>query len=168
MSWFSFLAPTSNFVGNTDTSPTTVANLLATYPAGVTYLGKYARVSDLWNGNGQGGVDEVLRCSYDGALYYWRPQRTDYSISSTLTTGTMTLSPLVTPPTLYVGGTLIANSTITPSATNAWPGCAFNIIQIGTLGIFGINITGLVGSSIPLLTGSTKQLTYTSAGWRGA
>lgn len=147
----SFVSPTSM----------TVANLLTTYPASSTYVGKYARVTDLW-----GSTDEIMRCSYDGTTYYWRPQRTDYAVTNASTSGAITLNPLVTPPQIFMTGTLLGDITVTPSVTNAWPGAEFIVTSKGALGIFNINITGLVGANVPLLTGASKTITYTSAGWR--
>lgn len=150
--------PPTSFVS---TTPMTVASLLSTYPAGSTYLGKYARVTDLY-----GNVDEIMRCSSDGSTYYWRPQRADYAISNASTSGTVSLSPLVTPPQIFLIGSLVGNVTITPSSTNAWPGAQFTVTAAGALNLFSINISGLVGASVPLLTGSSKVLTYTASGWR--
>ena len=153
--------PPTSFVGSG--AYMTVASLLSTYPASATYLGQYARVSDLW-----GSVRSVMTCEYDGTNYYWRPQRTDYAVSNNSTGGAMTLTPLLTAPTVYLTGSLGANMTITPSATNAWPGAQFEILANGVLNLLGINISGLLGGTLPLLGGGRKIITYTQAGWRGA
>lgn len=152
--------PTS-FVGNGDYMP--VATLLSTYPAGAPNLGKYARVNDLW-----GSVRSVMVCEYDGTSYYWRPQRTDYATANSSTGGTVTLTPLLTSPTMILTGTLGLGMTVTPSSTNAWPGAQFEVISNGLLGIFSININGLLGGALPLLAGGRRILTFTAAGWRGA
>lgn len=141
----------------------TVSSLLSTYPASATYLGKYARVSDLW-----GSTDEIMRCSSDGNTYFWRPQRSDYAVTNTQTSGALPLVPLVTPPQVFLTGTLLGNMTVTPSATNAWPGATFDVNASGALGLFGISLAGLIGGTVPLLSGSTKTLIYTSAGWRAS
>lgn len=142
----------------------TVANLLANFPAALQYRGMYARVSDLW-----GSVATVMICEYDGASYYWRPQRTDYSVISTQTSGSMTLTPLVTAPVTVLNATLLGNLTVTPSSTNVWPGCAFEIYAPSSLGLFGITITGLIGGVVStLLGGSGKKVTYTASGWRSS
>lgn len=141
----------------------TVANLLSNYPAGVTYLGMYARVNDLW-----GSVRTVMVCEYDGTSYYWRPQRTDYATANSSTGGSISLTPLITSPTVIFTGTLGLGMTVTPSATNAWPGAQFEIISNGILGVFSINISGLLGGALPLVAGGRRILTYTAAGWRGA
>lgn len=152
--------PPDQFISTTSM---TVANLLANYPANAARVGKYARVTDLW-----GVTDEIMRCSSDGATYFWRPQRVDYATYNTSTSGAMTLTPLVTPPVLYLAGTLLGSMTVTPSTTNAWPGAQFEVISTGALGIFGISINGLIGGgSLPLLQGGRKLLTYTTSGWRG-
>lgn len=152
--------PVTSFVNNSQTMA--VASLLSTYPAGPSYLGFYARVSDLWS-----SVEEVMRCSYDGSTYYWRPQRTDYAINSSQTSGTMTLTPLVSAPEITLQATLLGNMTITPVATNAWPGCQFKIRSPASLGIFSITFTGLIGGiTSTLLGGADKIVVYTASGWR--
>lgn len=153
--------PTS-FVGGTDSNPSTVANILATYPASATFLGKYARVNDLY-----GSADEVMRCSSDGSTYYWRPQRTDYAVNNAATGGTVNLTPLVSAPQQVFTATLLGNMTVNLQNTNAWPGAQFELKMTGVLGIFGISIAGLVGGgTLPLLTGGSRTLIYTAAGWR--
>ena len=57
--------------------------------------------------------------------------------------------------------------TVTPSNTNAWPGCTFEVVAQGILGVFGITIAGLVGgSSVPLLLGGSKMVTFDGSSWR--
>jgi hypothetical protein len=150
--------PPTAFVSAT---PMTVAEMLATYPASAALLGKYARVTDLY-----GSADEVMRCSSNGTSYYWRPQRTDYAITSTATSGAITLTPLLSAPQQFFTGTLLGNMTVTPSATNAWPGAQFTLTMNGILGLFSLTVNGLIGSSVPILTGTTRVFTYTAAGWR--
>lgn len=151
---------TANFVNSGAIQ--TVAEALANFPAGVAYVGKYARVSDLW-----GSVDEVMRCSYDGNNYYWRPQRTDYAVSNATTSGTMTLTPLTSAPQIFLTATLLGNLDLALSTTNVWPGCQFMVVAPSSLGIFTLRFTGLVGGAVSgLLGGSTKLATYTAAGWR--
>jgi hypothetical protein len=60
----------------------TVSDLLANFAPSSQYRGMYARVSDLW-----GSVSTAMICEYDGTNYYWRPQRTDYSVTSTQNIG---------------------------------------------------------------------------------
>lgn len=150
--------PPTAFVSAT---PMTVADLLTTYPASAGLLGKYARVTDLY-----GAADEVMRCSSNGTSYYWRPQRTDYAITNTATSGAITLTPLLSAPQQFFTGTLLGNMTATPSSTNAWPGAQFTLTMNGVLGLFSLTVNGLIGSSVPILTGATRVFTYTAAGWR--
>jgi len=151
--------PPTSFVSPT---PMTVAALLATYPAGAAYLGKYARVTDLY-----GSADEVMRCSSNGSTYYWRPQRSDYAVDMNSTGGAVSLVPLVTAPQIFLTANTLTNMTITPSAVNAYPGQQFTVTMTGVIGaLLGVSLQGLIGSSVPLLTGATKVLTYTAAGWR--
>ena len=134
----------------------TVAQLLSNYPAGASYLGRYARVSDLY-----GTSDEIMRCCVSAGQYYWRPQRTDFAGPSVTTTGgSMTLTPLVSPPQMRVVGTLLGALTITPSTTNVWPGCQFEITMNGTLGLFLATVTGLLGGNQLIAAGSTRRIIY--------
>lgn len=154
--------PVTSFINGGAFMP--IATLMADYPAGSDYLGNYARVTDLW-----GNVRSVMICEYDGTTYYWRPQRTDYATNNNATSGSMTLTPLVTAPVQFLTGTLLGNMTLTPSATNAWPGAQFTINMNGALGIFGVTLNGLIGGgTLSVLLGGSRTVTYTSAGWRGA
>ncbi len=142
----------------------TVSDLLTSFAPSSQYRGMYARVSDLW-----GSVSTAMICEYDGTNYYWRPQRTDYSITSTQTSGSLSLVPLVTAPVIALQSTLLGGMTITPSVTNVWPGCTFKIHAPASLGIFSITFTGLIGGITSLLLGgSTKEVTYTAQGWRAS
>lgn len=159
------LAPTAFVNGG---AYQTVASLLSGYPAGPATVGMYGRVNDLW-----GSVRSVMVCEYDGSLYYWRPQRTDYATVNTATTGAMSLTPLLTSPQVIFTGTLLGNMTVTPSTTNAWPGAQFEVINNGVLGLFGINLAGLTGGTLPLVGGGRRILTAVNSGggvlaWRGA
>ncbi len=144
----------------------TVASLLANFPAGAAYQFKYARVSDLW-----GSVHSIMICEQDASGYYWRPQRTDYAPPPVaMTGGAMTLTPLVTAPFINLTGTLSSAITLTPSATNVWPGAAFTVTSSSVLGVFGITIAGLVGGgTVPLVSGGIRTITYLSGtGWKAA
>lgn len=159
--------PTSFVGGGT---PMNIQDLMTNFPASATHSGKYARVSNLYNNSSMtssGGVDDIARCRFDvtNNTYRWVPQREAYNIAITPTSGTTTLTPLVTPPTVRLTGTLLGNLTITPSSTNAYIGQVFEVIQNSVLGLFVTQITGLVGSNLTLLGGATQQLEYTSAGW---
>lgn len=141
----------------------TRAQLKANYPAGPDYVGRYARVSDLWS-----SVDEVMRCCFDGVGHYWRPQRTDYAVDMPATSGAISLVPLQTPPTIKFPNTLLGNINITPTSDDVWPGCFFDITAPGTIGLFSFTIGGLVGGLTKLLLGGgNTRITYTrSNGWR--
>jgi len=155
-------APTSFVNGGAEQ---TVAQLLANYPASAANLFKYARVSDLF-----GQARSVMICEGSGGSYYWRPQRTDFAAQSAATGGAMALTPLVSPPIMVLTGTLASVLTLTPSTTNAWPGATFTVLANGVLGLFGINISGLVGGgTVPLLSGGSRTMTYIAGtGWRAA
>jgi len=159
MSVYSSLTSGTDFVNNGVAQ--SVSSLITNFPASNTYVGKYAKVNDLW-----GSVDEIMRCSYDGSSYYWRPQRTDYSVSTNQTSGTMNLVPLVSAPTIIMTTTLLGGLDLVPMTTNVWPGCTFTVKTSG-LGIFALRFTGLVGGiTKTLLGGSDYTVTYTAAGWR--
>lgn len=148
------------FVGGTSQSPTTVAALHTNYPPSSTYLGQYARVSDLY-----GVVDDIMRCRYDGTNYRWVPQRPDFVSNVSATGGTVTATPLVSPPTMRLTGTLLSNIVVTPSNTNAYLGQRFRVIQAGTLGLFTSTITGLIGSNLTLLGNTSRDIEFGPTGW---
>jgi hypothetical protein len=151
----------TSFVGGTNTSPTTVSALHTNFPPSVTYLGQYARVSDLF-----GSVDDIMRCRWDGVAYRWVPQRPNFTGVRTETGGNIPILPLITPPTLRLTGNLISNMTITPSSTNAFVGQKQTIIQEGTFTIITSTITGLIGSNLTLLGGGTARvIEYGPTGW---
>lgn len=160
-------APTSFVANGTSMN---ISDLMANFPAGATYTGRYARVSNLYNNvstASAGGVDDIVRCRFDATnnIYRWVPQREAFNVSITPTAGTTTLIPLVTPPTVRLAGTLLGNLTITPSATNAYVGQVFEVIQNSTLGLFLTTVTGLLGSNLTLLGNTTQQFEYTAQGW---
>jgi len=150
-------APTT-FVGGA--AAMTVAQLMANYPPAVGYQGMYARVSDLY-----GSVDDIMRCRFDGVAYRWVPQRDTFNGSNAATTGTVTITPLITPPTLRLTGTLLGNMTIATNVTNAWIGMRQRVIQVGTIGLFTSTITGLLGSNLTLLGNTVKDIEYGASGW---
>jgi hypothetical protein len=151
--------------GFTPQSPGTIfgaSGLFATNPASSSVVGRLAVVTDLW-----GSVNEVMRCGFSNGVYYWRPQRTDYGATTTSTGGSMTLTPLVTAPTLFMTGTLLSNLTITPSTANVWQGARFEIANGTSLGLFGITIGGLIGGLTKTLLAAGRQtLVYEGAAWQ--
>ena len=146
----------------------TVAQLLANFPAGAAYADLYANVTDLYNNGTANGIREVLRCRYDvlNSAYRWIPQRQEFNRSVASTGGAVPLTPLVTAPTIILNGSLISNITMTPTATNAWVGQRYRIVQNSLLGLFITQITGLIGSNITLLGNTEAILEYTAGGWR--
>lgn len=159
--------PTSFVAGGT---AMTISDLMTNFPAGAAYRGLYARVNNLYNNvsmAASGGVDDIVRCRYDvvNNIYRWVPQREAFNVAVPLTSGTATLTPLVTPPTVRLTGTLLGNLTINPSATNAYVGQVFQVIQNSTLGLFVTTITGLIGSNVTLLGNTSQLFEYTATGW---
>lgn len=138
----------------------TVADLMANYPAGSGLVGMYARVTDLY-----GSVDDIMRCRFDGVNYRWVPQRESYNGTNAATSGSVTITPLVSPPTLRFVSTLLGNITTNMSVTNAYIGQRQRIISNGALGLFGFTVAGLVGSNVSLLTGGVKDFEYGPTGW---
>ncbi len=145
------------------TTPMTINDLLTNYPAQASRAGQYARISNLFNGASAvaaTGVDEIVRCRFDATqgVYRWVPQREAYNMTMPATSGTASLLPLITPPTIRFTGTLTGALTITPSAVNAYIGQRFTVIQNSVLGLFVTTITGLIGSNLTLLGGASPDL----------
>lgn len=133
----------------------TVATALATYPAGVAYRGKYVRVSDLW-----GLVDGVMRCGYNGRIYYWEPTTQNTLTVPVTLTGNMTVQPLISAPIMELGGSLPALTTwnLTLGTDNLWPGAIKEVrgtlsSLLGTLNILGTGI----GSTLSLALNANKR-----------
>lgn len=160
MAWFGFLQNTTFVNGG---APQTVAELITNFPAGVDNVYKYARVTDLYS-----QASSIMVCEASNGSYYWRPQRADFAAQNAATGGSVTLTPLVTAPIVFLTGSLLGGMTITPSVANVWPGSTFQVISKGALNLFGINIGGLIGGgTVPLLTGNMRTITYIAgAGWQ--
>lgn len=163
------VVPTTQFVtGFVPGASGTVANLLATVPCNASIYGQYASVSDLYNNGVAGaGIDDILRCRFDAtnSLYKWTPQREAFNGTQASTSGAVTITPLITPPTLRFTGTLLGGLTITPSPTNAYVGQRVKILMNGTLGVFTATLTGLIGSNLTLLGNTTTTIEYGPTGW---
>jgi len=141
----------------------TIADLMANYPPGSGLVGMYARVSDLY-----GSVDDIMRCRYDGINYRWVPQREAFGGTTAAAGGNVSILPLITPPTLrFTTGALTANLNVTPSSVNAYIGQRQRIIMPPalSLGLFVVQLTGLLGSNISLLAGNTRDIEFGPTGW---
>jgi len=160
--------PTSTFVpGFTPTSPGTWANLLSTAPCNSARLSNYAVVSDLYGSNGS--TNEVARCGATGATYYWRPQRENYTATITTTGGAMSFACGTSAPITFMNGTFSSTATVNLSTVGCWPGAQFQIANNATLGLFSLNITGLLGGvvrSLGLNGRQTFYYDYTNAAWQ--
>ena len=140
----------SQFVsGFTQASPGLTAPLLSGSPCGSAIVGKYAVVTDLFSGGTN--TNEVMRCGLTGTAYYWRPQRTDFAANLTTTGGTLALACLVSPPTMFLSGTLASSLTITMGTTNCWPGARFEVANNLTLGLNTATVTGLIAGATKVL-----------------
>lgn len=142
------IAATSVFLPGTYT--------VATLPPPMDNLDKYAIVTDLW-----GDCRDVVKAFKSGSSAYWRPTNA-YSKPVTVTGGTFTIMPLVTPSSIFMTGTLTANLLVSISTTRAWPGQEQFIGYDGTLGLFGIQIAGL-GS---LLNAGRRRFIFDGAAWQ--
>lgn len=153
--------PTVRYVNNGEAQA--FSDLLVNYPPSSAFNGMYARISDLF-----GSVDDILRCRYDGANYRWVPQREAFTGTTAVSSGTVSLIPLVTPPTLRLTtSSLTGNMTINASVVNAYSGQRFRVIVNPLLPIsaFTMQITGLIGSNLTLLAGNTRDIEFGSNGW---
>jgi hypothetical protein len=151
----------TSFVGSGVAMP--VAALMTNYPPSAAYQGLYARVSDLY-----GSVDDIMRCRFDGSNYRWVPQREAFIGINASSGGTVTITPLVTPPTLRLTTTaLTSNLNVTASTVNAYIGQRHRVIMPPalSLGVYVSQITGLIGSNISLLAGNVKDIEYGATGW---
>jgi hypothetical protein len=120
-----------------------------------TMVGMYARVNDLF-----GEKTDLVLCSQYGANFFWQPVRPQWG-RSLAGDASMTLKPLQTPSILRLTSNLSANRTLTLDKTLAYPGLQFEVIQTGTLGLFGLTLVGLaLGATLSLLTGGAKRVFF--------
>lgn len=159
--------PTS-FVNNG--APMNINTLLTSFPAGASYNGLYARVNNLYNNSGVsavGGIDDIVRCRWDETqqVYRWVPQREAYNGVTTATGGTVTLTNLVTAPTIRATGSLLSTLNFQPSATNAYLGQKYRIVNNATLNLLTVNVIGLIGANVLILGGGSGSMEYGPSGW---
>lgn len=161
-------ATSTTFIpGFTRLSPGLTASLLTTSPCGASIVGQYAVVSDLYSSGTNTATNEVMRCGLTGTTYYWRPQRTDFTANVTTTGGTMTVSCLFSPPSIFLNGSLQTNATINLSVTYCWPGAKFEIANNLTLNLLGLTVTGLTGG-VTKVMGASAHYTFEfdGTGWQ--
>jgi hypothetical protein len=134
----------------------TIAQLMADYPAGSAFRGKYCRVSDLW-----GAVDGVMRCGYNGRIYYWEPTTQNTLIGQVPVAGDMTVQPLSSFPIIELTGSVptLTTRTINAGLDYAWPGAVKEFrgsltSLLGTLNIIGTGI----GSTIAMALGGNRRI----------
>lgn len=141
----------------------TVDQLLTNFPAGATYRGKYARVSDYG-----GYVDRVVRCDFDSDLNYhfWTPTQPEYGRSIAVT-GNMTLMALKSPPSINFTGSIALGVTrnVTIDLTNRRPGEILEFKGGLTSLLGGLNILGTgLGSGLSILLGGYSKILIDGSG----
>lgn len=140
------------------TAPMTVANLLSNFPASTSYVGKYARVTDLW-----GSVSGVMRCSYNGRIYWWAATDSEeFAVRQQSAPSTGTMQPLTIPQLIQWTGTgpgLGVTVNVTIGLAGAYPGMVKEFSnQLNTF-LGGLNILGTgLGSGLASLLGSSKRI----------
>lgn len=135
--------------------PVTIAQLMATYPAGESLKGKYAQVTDLWGANIYG----VMRCGYNGRIYYWEPTTQPQNVGLQNIAGDMTLQPLTSCPITELTGNIPALTTynVTMGTNYAWPGAVREFRGSLTTLLGTLNLIG-VGSTLNLVLGGTRRI----------
>ncbi len=134
----------------------TIAQLMTDYPAGAAYRGKYCRVSDLW-----GAVDGVMRCGYNGRIYYWEPTTQNQLVGQLPAASSMTVQPLSSFPILELTSNIALGNTvnITAGLDYAWPGAIkeFRGSMTSLLGTLNIIGTG-IGSTLAMALGGNRRI----------
>ena len=124
----------------------------------------YARVTDLF-----GVKRDLVLCSQVGGQYFWQPIRPTFARSISADQS-LTLVPLKTPSVLFLGGSpLTAQRNYALSDVNAYPGASFEIAMDVGLGLFGLNITGLLGgATLAMLLNGRRRVFYDAdaGGWK--
>lgn len=136
----------------------TLAQLMSQFPAGATYRGKYARVSDLW-----GAVDGVLRCGYNGRIYYWEPTTQPQLVGQMAVNGNgaSTVQPLSSFPILELTGAIPLGNTfnVTAGLDFAWPGAIKEFRGSMTTLLGALNILGTgIGSTLAMALGGNRRI----------
>lgn len=146
------LPPGAQFVS---ASPILCADLMINFPAGSVYKGKCALVSDLYGASIYG----VMRCGYNGRIYYWEPI-TQPEFMSQLNAANMTVYAIASAPVIEVMGIVPTLTTYTANIdlANAWPGMTkeFRGSFASLLGAFNITGSG-IGSTIGLGSGVDRR-----------
>jgi hypothetical protein len=138
-----------NFIGNF-----TVANLLAQKPCdGVTVpYGSVAYVTDL------GGGANNAKCINNA----WQHFTLGVPTTNSSTSGTVTVTPLVSAPIQQLTGTVILGSTLTMSisTTNLYPGYQLNVVgPPSILGSIVLTVLG-TGVNLPILSGAKSAYVW--------
>lgn len=125
-------------------------------------VGAYARVTDLF-----GNATDLVLCYAFGTQYRWKPVRNDGYNQYTLAGGSsLILQPLRTGPLVRAVGTISGVAAgITPAVAGAWPGMQYDIMFTGVLNLVGLNLNGVVGGTIPLLSGTKKTIVFNGTAW---
>jgi hypothetical protein len=151
-------------------TPQLIADLMANFPAGPTYKGKYAQVTDLWGA----GIFGVMRCGYNGRIYYWEPTTQPQLLGQVTLIGNATVQPLTSLPIMELigaGPPTLTTWNVTLGTDNAVPGMVKEIRSsfsslLGTLNILGTGI----GSTLSLALNTNKRFgcydTGSALAWR--
>lgn len=148
----------------------TFAQLLANYPPSAQTRGRYAKVTDLY-----GSQAGAMVCGYDSnhtlnGGYFWQPVRPDSTNAAPLPSNTAAVITPITMPSFirFTNAALTANVTHTLSSTNAYPGCRIRMLMPGLLGLFGITLTGTLGSGVvgSLLQNTPREFMWDGAAWQ--
>lgn len=160
--------PASAFVQNGDFM--TFAQLAANYPPSIATRGFYARVSDLY-----GTQSGAMVCGYDSnhtlnGGYFWQPVRPDSTNFGTYASNApLTIVPIAMPSFIrFTSAALTGNVSHSLSSLNAYPGCRVRLLMPGILGLFGISLTGALGSGVvgSLLSNSPREFMWDGAAWQ--
>lgn len=151
-------------------SPMLVADLYANFPPAAALKGKYAQVTDLWGA----GIFGVMRCGFNGRIYYWEPTTQPQLLGQVTLTGDMTAQPLSSFPIMEIigaGPAALTTWNVTLGLTNAFPGQVKEVrgsfsSLLGTLNIVGTGI----GSTLSLALNVNKRFgcydTGSALAWR--
>lgn len=157
--------PAATFIaGFTNTAPGALVNLYANAPCNAARLGQLAVVTDLY-----GSLTDNMRCTKFGTWgYQWRATIPFYAASQTVTGGTVTISCNTTPPVLRLQGTLTSALSVVFDNSRCTPGQREELQTDLSLGLFGANANGLVGSAATKVLGATSSSLYIfdTTGWR--
>ena len=123
--------------------------------------GMLAKVSDLF-----GQKRGYVMCQRYASTYAWEPPGDSPAVTMSGNQD-ITFLPLKMPSIIILDGTLTANRSLNLTTDKAYPGMKFEVKFVGGLGLFGLNLTGLLSGPLSLLLNQQILAVFDASGsWK--